>query len=249
LRKLEADIAHVNRVSMLGELAASLAHEIKQPLTAIILNAKACQHWIDQSPSNTEEARASAKRIEQDGNRAIEVIERVRSFYKKDAPDRREPIDLSQLVQEMIMLLRHEATRNSVAVRLELADGLPKVMADPVQLQQGFINLVLNAIEAMRDRDGELTLTIGSQLTADGKVAVSVGDTGVGLPAENLERIFDPFFSTKPQGTGMGLALTRSIVESHGGRIWAVANAGPGATFHFALPALSEPKNGVFLRA
>src|SRR6516165_10688340 len=149
----------------------------------------------------------------------------------------------------MIMLLGGEATRNSVAVRLELADGLPKVMADPVQLQQVFINLVLNAIEAMRDRDGELTLTIGSQLTADGEVTISVGDTGVGLPAENRERIFDPFFTTKPQGTGMGLALTRSIVESHGGRIWAVANAGPGATFHFALPALSEPKNGVFLRA
>ena len=246
LRKLEADIAHVNRVSMLGELAASLAHEIKQPLAAIILNAKACQHWIDQNPSNTVQARASTKRIEQDGNRAIEVIERVRSLYKKDAPDRREPVDLSQLVQEMIMLLRGEATRNSVAVRLELADGLPKVMADPVQLQQVFINLVLNAIEAMRDRGGELT--IGSQL-ADGEVTISVADTGVGLPAENRERIFDPFFTTKPQGTAMGLALTRSIVESHGGRIWAVANAGPGATFHFALPALSEPKNGVFLRA
>jgi signal transduction histidine kinase len=246
LHKLESDIAHVNRVSMLGELAASLAHEIKQPLSAIILNAKACQHWIDQNPSNTEQARASTKQIEQDGNRAIEVIERVRSFYKKDAPDRREPVDLSQLVQEMIMLLRGEATRNSVAVRLELADGLPKVMADPVQLQQVFINLVLNAIEAMRDRGGELT--IGSQLT-DGEVAISVGDTGVGLPVENLERIFDPFFTTKPQGTGMGLALTRSIVESHGGRIWAVANAGPGATFHFGLPALSEPKKGVFLRA
>ena len=115
MHKLEADIAHVNRVSMLGELAASLAHEIKQPLSAIILNAKACQHWIDQNPSNTEQARASTKRIEQDGNRAIEVIERVRSLYKKDAPDRREPVDLSQLVQEMIMLLRGEATRNSVA--------------------------------------------------------------------------------------------------------------------------------------
>ena len=240
MHKLEADIAHVNRVSMLGELAASLAHEIKQPLTAIILNAKACQHWIDQHPSNTEQARASTKRIEQDGTRAIEVIERVRSFYKKDAPDRREPVDLSQLVQEMIMLLRGEATRNSVAVRLELADDLPKVMADSVQLQQVLINLVLNAIEAMRDRGGELT--IGSQLTADGNLVISVGDTGVGLPAENLERIFDPFFTTKPEGTGMGLALTRSIVESHGGRVWAVANAGPGATFHFALPVQSEPK-------
>ena len=242
LRKLEADIAHVNRVSMLGELAASLAHEIKQPLSAIILNAKACQHWIDQNPSNTEEARASTMRIEQDGNRAIEVIERVRSFYRKDAPDRREPVDLSQLVQEMIMLLRGEAARNSVAVRLELADGLPKAMADPVQLQQVFINLVLNAIEAMSGGGSELTLTIGSQLTADGKVAISVGDTGVGLPAEDLERIFDPFFTTKPQGTGMGLALTRSIVEAHGGRVWAVANAGPGATFHFALPVQSVLK-------
>ena len=244
LHKLEADIAHVNRVSMLGELAASLAHEVKQPLSAIILNAKACQQWIDQS--NSEQARASTKRIEQDGNRAIEIIERVRSFYKKDAPLRREPVDLSQLAQEMIRLLRGEAARNSVAVQLDLADGLPKVMADPVQLQQVFINLVLNAFEAMRERGGELT--IGSQLT-DGEVTISVGDTGEGLPVENLERIFDPFFTTKPEGSGMGLALTRSIVESHGGRIWAVVNAGPGATFHFGLPALSEPKESVFLRA
>jgi signal transduction histidine kinase len=243
LRKLEADIAHVNRVSMLGELAASLAHEVKQPLTAVIVNAKACQHWIDQNPSNTEEARVSAKRIEQDGTRAVEVIDRVRSFYKKDAPDRREPVDLSQLIRELIMLLRGETMRNSVALRLDLVDHLPKVMADPVQLQQVLTNLVLNAIEAMRDRGGELTLTIGSQLTADGKVAISVGDTGVGLPAEILEHIFDPFFTTKPQGTGMGLALTRSIVESHGGRIWAVANAGPGATFHFVLPAQLELKS------
>ena len=243
LRKLEADIAHVNRVSMLGELAASLAHEVKQPLTAVIVNAKACQHWIDQNPSNTEEARVSAKRIEQDGTRAVEVIDRVRSFYKKDALDRREPVDLSQLIRELIMLLRGETMRNSVALRLNLVDHLPKVMADPVQLQQVLTNLVLNAIEAMRDRGGELTLTIGSQLTADGKVAISVGDTGVGLPAEILEHIFDPFFTTKPQGTGMGLALTRSIVESHGGRIWAVANAGPGATFHFVLPAQLELKS------
>jgi signal transduction histidine kinase len=139
----------------------------------------------------------------------------------------------------MIMLLRGEATRNSVAVRLELTDELPKVMADPVQLQQVFINLVLNAIEAMKDGGGELT--IESQLT-DSEVVVSVGDTGIGLPAENLERIFDPFFTTKSQGTGMGLALTRSIVESHGGRVWAAANAGPGATFRFALPAQSERK-------
>lgn len=242
LRKLEADIAHVNRVSMLGELAASLAHEIKQPLTAVILSAKACQQWIDQSPSNTEEARASAKQIERDGTRAVEIVNRVRSFYKKDAPDRRELVDLGQLIRELIMLLRGETMRNSVAVRLELADDVPKVMADSVQLQQVLINLVLNAIEAMRDGAGESTLTIGLQLTVDGKVAISVGDTGVGLPAENLERIFDPFFTTKPQGTGMGLALTRSIVESHGGHVWAVANAGPGATFHFVLPAQSELK-------
>jgi signal transduction histidine kinase len=240
LHKLEADIAHVNRVSMLGELAASLAHEIKQPLTAIMLNAKTCQHWINQIPSNTEEARASARRIEQDGTRAIEVIERVRSLYKKDVPDRRELVDLSQLIQEMIMLVRGETMGNSVAVRLELADGLPKVMADSVQLQQVLINLLLNAVEAMRERGGELT--IGSQLTADRNVVISVSDTGVGLPTENLVRIFDPFFTTKPQGTGMGLALTRSIIESHGGRVWAVANAGPGATFHFVLPVQSEPK-------
>jgi signal transduction histidine kinase len=224
----------------LGELAASLAHEIKQPLTAVILNAKVCQQWIDQIPSNTEEARASAKRIERDGTRAVEVVNRVRSFYKKDAPDRRELVDLSQLIQEMIMLVRGETMGNSVAVRLELADGLPKVMADSVQLQQVLINLVLNAIEAMRDRGGELT--IGSQLTADRNVVISVSDTGIGLPTDHLDRIFDPFFTTKPQGTGMGLALTRSIVESHGGRVWAVANAGPGATFHFALPVQSEPK-------
>ena len=233
MRQLEAALAHVNRVSMLGEMAASLAHEIKQPIGAAITTANSCIEWLAHEPPNLERARAAAARIDKYGNRAAEIIDRIRSFYKK-SPPLRELVDVNQVIREILTLLDSEATRSSVAMRTDLSAELPKIMADRVQLQQVFMNLMLNAIEAMKDSGGELT--VKSELQ-DGHLQFSVSDTGVGLPPEKLDQIFSAFFTTKPQGSGMGLAISRSIVESHGGRLWASANNGTGAAFHFTLPA------------
>jgi PAS domain S-box-containing protein len=247
LRQLEAELAHVNRVSTLGEMAASLAHEIKQPIAATITSANSCMEWLAHEPPNLDRARAAAARIDKYGNRAAEIIDRIRSFYKK-SPPRRELVDVNGIIPEMLMLLRGEADRYSVAMRAELAAELPKIMADRVQLQQVFMNLMLNAIEAMKDSGGELT--VNSQLQ-DGQLQFSVSDTGVGLPREKMDQIFSAFFTTKPQGSGMGLSISRSIVESHGGRLWAAANDGRGATFYLTLPTeAAEPTHliaqGVF---
>jgi len=238
LRQLEADLAHINRVNMLGELAAALAHEIKQPIAASITSAGALLRWLAHDPPDLERARAAAMRIEQDGNRAADVINRLRSFYKKGPPSERVIVNVRDIVQEMTVLLRDEAIRNAVTIHSELDVEAPNILADRVQLQQVFMNLMLNAIEAMKDTGGELTIKLA--LNPNGQLLVSISDTGVGLPAENTERIFDAFHTTKPQGTGMGLAITRSIVESHGGRVWATANEGAGATFHFTLPIKAE---------
>jgi len=232
LRQLEADLAHINRVSMLGEMAASLAHEIKQPLAAAITSANSCVEWLAHEPPNLDRARAAAARIDKYGKRAAEIIDRIRSLYKK-SPSRRELVDVNEIVQEIFTLLQGEAIRYSIAMRSDLAIRLPKIKADRVQLQQVFINLMLNAIEAMQGQGGELT--VRSQVE-DSQLLLSVGDTGVGLPTEDIEQIFSAFFTTKPQGNGMGLAISRSIVESHGGRLWATANDRRGATFHFTLP-------------
>jgi PAS domain S-box-containing protein len=238
LRQLEADLAHINRVNMIGELAAALAHEIKQPIAASITSASACLRWLAHNPPDLERARAAATRIEQEGNRAADVIDHLRSFYKKGMPPERKMVDVKGVIQEMTILLRTEATRNSITIHSELDANMPNIMADRVQLQQVFMNLMLNAVEAMKDDGGELRIT--TQLNSEGQLVISISDTGIGLPSENTERIFDAFHTTKPQGTGMGLAITRSIVESHGGRVWATANQGPGATFHFTLPVEAE---------
>jgi signal transduction histidine kinase len=238
LRQLEADLAHINRVNMMGELAAALAHEIRQPIAASITSANACLRWLARDPPDLERARAAAARIEQDGNRAADVINRLRSFYKKGTPPERVIVDLKDITREMTALLRKEAAQHSIKIHTELHETMPNVLADRVQLQQVLMNLMLNAIDAMKDTGGRLT--ISSRLTPEGELVVSISDTGVGLPAENTERIFDAFHTTKPQGTGMGLAITRSIVEAHGGRVWATANQEAGATFHFTLPAKAE---------
>jgi PAS domain S-box-containing protein len=232
LHQLEADLAHINRVSTLGEMAASLAHEIKQPIAAAITSANSCIEWLAHEPPNLERARAAAGRIDKYGNRAAEIIDHIRSLYKK-SPPRRELVEVNGMIQEMLTLLKGEATRSSIAMRTDLSAELPKVMVDRVQLQQVFMNLMLNAIEAMRDSGGELA--VKSELQ-DGQLQFSVSDTGVGLPTEKMDQIFSAFFTTKPQGSGMGLAISRSIVESHGGRLWAAANDGRGATFYFTLP-------------
>ena len=232
LRQLEADLAHIDRVSTLGEMAASLAHEIKQPIAAAITSANSCIEWLSHEPPNLDRARAAAARIDKYGNRAAEIIDRIRSLYKK-SPPQRELVDVNGIIEEMLALLKGEATRYPIAMRAELAAELPKIMVDRVQLQQVFMNLMLNGIEAMKDSGGELT--VKSELQDD-QLQFSISDTGVGLPAEKMDQIFSAFFTTKAQGSGMGLAISRSIVESHGGRLCATANDGSGATFHFTLP-------------
>ena len=238
LRQLEDNLAHINRVTMLGEMAASLAHEIKQPIAAAITSANSCVEWLAHEPPNLDRARAAATKIDKYGNRAAEIIDRIRSFYKK-SPPQRELINVNGIVQEMLTLLKGEANRYSVAMHTELASELPTIMVDRVQLQQVFMNLMLNAIEAMTDLGGELM--VKSELQDD-QLQFSVSDTGVGLPMEKMDQIFSAFFTTKTEGSGMGLAISRSIVESHGGQLWASANSGGGATFHFTLPIqVTEP--------
>ena len=232
LRQLETELAHTNRVSMLGEMAASLAHEIKQPIAAAMTSANSCIEWLAHEPPNLDRARAAAARIDKYGNRAAEIIDHIRSLYRK-SPPQIELIDVNEIVHEILILLQGEAIRYSIVVRPELAGEVPKIKADRVQLQQVFMNLMLNGIEAMRDEGGELSVKSQWQ---DRQLLFSVCDTGPGLPIENVDQIFSAFFTTKPQGSGMGLAISRSIVESHGGRLWASANSGRGATFHFTLP-------------
>lgn len=238
LRQLEAEVAHTNRVNMMGELAAALAHEIKQPIAASITSANALLRWLAHEPPDLDRARAAAARIEQDANRAADVISSLQSFYRTGIPTKRQSVDLKEIIGEMTILLRAEAERYAIATHQEIDLCLPRLFASRVQLQQILMNLMLNAIEAMKDAGGEMT--IKARIDSNGLVVTSVSDTGVGLVAENIERIFDPFHTTKPQGTGMGLTITRSIVESYGGRVWANPNQGPGATFHFTLPGETE---------
>jgi len=234
LRQAQADLAYVSRVITVGELAASLAHEIKQPIAAAVLNAKTCVRWLKRDSPDVTEACEAASRTVRDATRAADIVDRVRSLYRRSTPQR-ELVDLNEIIQEMILLLHDEANRYSIPIRAELTPSLPKVTADRVQLQQVLMNLMLNGIEAMKDTGGELTVT--SNRSEDGQLLISVSDSGVGFPIEESERIFKAFFTTKPQGTGMGLSISRTIVESHSGRLWASANTGRGATFHFSLPA------------
>jgi PAS domain S-box-containing protein len=233
LRQLEADLAHINRVSMMGEMAASLAHEIKQPITAAVMNAQACLRLLERNEPNIVKAHEAAFGMAGCATRAAEIIDRVRSLFGKNVP-KHEAVDVNEIIRDIVVLLQNEARRHSVVVHAELAEDLPTVMGDQVQLQQVLMNLMLNGIESMRDAPGELRITSGQ--VDEREVLISVSDTGVGLPAEKLDQIFNAFFTTKPQGTGMGLAISRSIIESHGGRLWAEANNGRGAIFRFTLP-------------
>jgi len=233
LRQLEADLSHINRVNMMGELAAALAHEIKQPIAAAAANAGACLGFLNGEHPDILEAREAASGTIGCARRAAEIIDHVRSLFKKSFPQR-EAVDVNELIREISLLLKNDIRRNSVTVRLELAENLPEIAGDRVQLEQVLMNLMLNAIEAMHDAKGDLTIT--SQSTDAGHLSISVSDTGVGIPADKINQIFDTFFTTKPQGTGMGLAISRSIVESHGGRLWATSNSGRGSTFQFTLP-------------
>jgi PAS domain S-box-containing protein len=233
LRELEADLARMNRVSMMGELAASLGHEINQPITAAAMNSRACLRWLQREPPEIGEARQSISRIVNNLDRAAGIIDRNRSLYRRGTT-LREPIDLNEIIRQMVVLLHDTADRHSISIRTDLHAALPTTTADRVQLQQVLMNLMLNGIEAMQDGGGELSVT--STRTEDDRLLISVTDSGVGLPGEEPERIFVAFYTTKLQGTGMGLSISRRIIEAHGGRLWASHNAGQGATFQFTLP-------------
>jgi C4-dicarboxylate-specific signal transduction histidine kinase len=239
LRQAQADLTRVSRVTAMGELTASLAHEVNQPLAAAVINANSCSRWLAGDRPNIEEARAAAARIVQDGTRAADIISRVRLLFKK-GEEKRELIDVNDIIREMTVLLRGEAAQYSVSIRPELAADLPWVTGDRVQLQQVMLNLVMNGIDAMKEASGERELAITSRRTSPEQVQVSVNDTGVGLPKQQ-DQIFKPFFTTKSDGIGMGLSISRSIIESHGGRLWASDNSPHGASFHVALPVSDAP--------
>ena len=241
LRQLEVDLAHMNRISMLGELAASLSHELKQPIAAGIMSASTTLKWLARDEPSIEEARETATATLKAGKRAAEIIDRLRALYTK-APPKRELLDGNEIVREMVTLLWAEANRYKVSMHSDFAAEVAMIMADRVQLQQVLMNLILNAIEAMKETGG--SVSIESRLNQEGFLQISVSDTGSGLPTEKLEKIFEPFFTTKPKGSGMGLAISRSIIESQGGRLWASANRGCGATFHFTLPTANDVENG-----
>ncbi|HET7891278.1 MAG TPA: PAS domain-containing protein [Candidatus Sulfotelmatobacter sp.] len=234
LRQAQGDLAHVNRVTTMGELTASLAHEIKQPIAAAVTNANTCLRWLRRDCPNLEEAGEAASRMVKDVMRATDIISSISMLFKKGA-SQRELVDVNELIQEMIVLLRSEANRYSILIRSELAEGLPKVLADRVRLQQVFMNLMVNGIDAMKGTTARGELTIKSE-AGNGQLLISVSDTGVGLPPNQTEQIFQAFFTTKDNGTGMGLPISRSIIESHGGRLWASGAAGAGTTLQFTLP-------------
>jgi C4-dicarboxylate-specific signal transduction histidine kinase len=233
LHQLEADLAHINRVSMMGELAASLAHEIKQPIAAALMDAKTCVRWLRRDTPDVAEGCEAATRMINDATRAAEVIDGVRSLYGRDTSDR-ELLDINEIIREMTVLLRDKANRTSISIRTELDSGLPLITADRVQLQQVLMNLILKGIEAMKDANGELIMT--SKRTVDGQLLVLVSDSGIGLPVGEVDRVFEAFFTTKEQGTGIGVSISRRIIESHGGCLSACANSERGATFQFTLP-------------
>jgi PAS domain S-box-containing protein len=238
LRQAQADLARISRVNTMGELTASLAHEVNQPIAAAVTDANTCLRWLARDHPDVEEAREAASRSVKDATRAAEIISRTSLLFKKSTPQR-ELVDVNEVVREMIVLLRSEATRYSISVRTELAD-LPQIMGDRVQLQQVTMNLIINSIDAMKDVDGTREIAITSQRAENEQLQVSVSDTGIGLPSQRADQIFNAFFTTKPHGTGMGLRISRSIIESHGGRLWAAHNSPRGARFAFTLPTKIE---------
>jgi PAS domain S-box-containing protein len=248
LRQAQADLARVSRVTTMGELTASLAHEVNQPIAAAVTNASACVRWLAGEVPNLEEARAAATRSVKDVRRAAEIISRVRLLFKKGRPQR-ELVDVNEVIREMIALLRSETTRYSISVGTELSANLPLLMGDRVQLQQVLMNLIMNSIDALKDVDGVRELAIKSQQEENEQVLVSVSDTGVGLPPEQADQIFNAFFTTKTDGTGMGLSISRSIVESHGGRLWAESNSPRGASVCLALPIDDDARPTPAVRA
>lgn len=243
LYQLEADFAHMNRVSVMGELTASIAHEVNQPLSGVVSNASACLRWLAAETPNVEEAKETARRIVRDGKRAAEIIARIRALTKR-AAEHRERLDLSETIREVLPLVGDEARKRSVIIHTCFAETIFPVMGDRVQLQQVLLNLVMNGLEAMStitNRPRELLIT--SRNADLDSAEVTIQDSGIGLHPDESARVFDAFYTTKPTGMGMGLSISRSIVHAHGGRLWATAHDGPGTTFHFTLPREQEKDN------
>ena len=239
LRQAQADLVRISRATAMGEFTASLAHEVNQPIAAAVTDANTCLRWLTREHPNVEEAREAASRVVKDAIRASEIINRVGLLFKK-GNRQQELVDMNEVIREMLVLLRGEAARYSISIRTELAGDIPQIMGDRVQLQQVLMNLMVNGNDAMKEVDGIRELVITSHRIENEQLIVAVSDTGVGLPTQQVEQIFDAFFTTKPHGTGMGLRISRSIVESHGGRLWAVNKFPRGATFFFTLPADAE---------
>jgi PAS domain S-box-containing protein len=235
--QLQTDLAHSNRVSSMSEFAASLTHEIKQPIGAAVTNAEVCLRLLNRNEPDLHDAREAAAEMTKDARRAADIVDRVRMLYEKGG-SQLALIDINAVIAEMLIMLGSQASRQSVTMRADLGEGLPRVMGDRVQLQQVLMNLMLNGIEAMSDKGG--VLTVKSQPGARRVIQISVIDTGPGLPPDKTDRLFETFFTTKPHGSGMGLSISKSIVEAHGGQIWAVANGERGAAFHFTLPPAEE---------
>lgn len=231
----QSQLAHMARVTTMGELAAAIAHDVNQPLTAVVANANACIRWL--AGANLDEARAAASRIATEGKRASEVVGRIRTLMKKE-PARTERVDLNDVVRQVLDLVRSQTVRHGISLRSELASDLPRIEADTVQLQQVLLNLIVNAIDATAQRDeGPLEILVATQRLSPAEASVSVRDSGVGINSDDVERAFTPFYTTKTAGMGMGLSISRRIIEAHGGRLWATQNRGPGATFQFSMPA------------
>lgn len=235
LREAQAELAHVNRVTAMGQLAASITHDVMQPISAGISDAYAARRWLGAQPPNLDEVRQSLDSIVQQGNRAADVVVRIRAMFRK-APLRKDAVEINEAIRAVVVLTHGELLKNNVAVQTQLADDLPSIQGDRVQLQQVILNLIINAVEAMSSRrEGSRELLISTRNDVSG-LLVTVRDSGPGLSAESLERLFDPFYTTKAGGMGMGLSICRSIVEVHGGRIWASRDFSQGATFQFTLP-------------
>ncbi len=240
LRKAQAELAHVTRLTTMGELAASIAHEVNQPHAAVITNGNACRRWLAAPTPNVDEARAAVQRLIRDGHRAADVIQRVRALMKNTGPQKAW-LDINDVIHEVLTLAQSDVRRHRVSLRTELAAGLPSVLGDRIQLQQVILNLVMNGMEAMHavaDRSRELLIRSGTH-GAQG-IFVAVRDAGIGLDPQMVDRIFEAFFTTKPEGMGMGLSISRTIIEAHGGRLWATPHDGPGATVQFTLPMPGE---------
>jgi C4-dicarboxylate-specific signal transduction histidine kinase len=240
LHETQLQLAHVNRITTLGELTASIAHEVNQPIAAVVTNAGAALRWLAARPPNLEEGRESIRHIVNDANRAGDVINRIRALVKK-VPPRKSALDINETILEVVALTRGQAVKNGVSLLTRLSSDLPLVPGDRIQLQQVLLNLIINAIEAMSGvSEGRRNLVVGSGKDDSHGVFVTVRDSGPGLDMESSDRLFNPFYTTKPEGMGMGLSICRSIIEAHGGRIWAAPNSPRGATFHFTLPLHHE---------